>query len=338
LQRVLDAAAGLTRYEAEGAFALALTRHNAIRRLRRTAAAVRVHFAWWGVHKTLAAQQQEEVGESYGADARLLSAGKKIVDVRHPAFRRLTAIRGRIIGYWRGLTLPYVEPGVRLIRQADVGAFVHALEGFRDELLQAEAELDGVYEAIKADARRRLAALYDEADYPPRVRGLFGVEWDFPSVEPPSYLLRLDPELYRQEQERLKQRFEEAVRLAEQAFAAEFARLVSHLAGRLADGDDGRPRVFRDSAVANLAEFFERFRQLNVSSNPDLDGLVARARDLVRGVTPGDLRGSAGLRQQIGAALAEVQTRVEGMIVDRPRRHILRPAVPAAGGDHAGAD
>ena len=31
LQRVLDAAAGLTRYEAEGAFALSLTRHNAMR-------------------------------------------------------------------------------------------------------------------------------------------------------------------------------------------------------------------------------------------------------------------------------------------------------------------
>ena len=31
LQRVLDAAAGLTRYESEGAFALSLTRHNAIR-------------------------------------------------------------------------------------------------------------------------------------------------------------------------------------------------------------------------------------------------------------------------------------------------------------------
>ena len=31
LQRVLDAAAGLTRYEAEGSFALSLTRHNALR-------------------------------------------------------------------------------------------------------------------------------------------------------------------------------------------------------------------------------------------------------------------------------------------------------------------
>jgi hypothetical protein len=31
-------------------------------RLRRTTAAVRLHFTWWGVHKTLTAQQKEEVG------------------------------------------------------------------------------------------------------------------------------------------------------------------------------------------------------------------------------------------------------------------------------------
>jgi hypothetical protein len=89
-------------------------------RLRRTAAAVRVHFTWWGVHRTLTAAQKEEVGDNYGADARLLSAGKKIVDVRHEAFRRLTSIRTRCVNFWRGLTLPYVESGVRLIRQSDV--------------------------------------------------------------------------------------------------------------------------------------------------------------------------------------------------------------------------
>src|SRR6476659_1584815 len=90
---------------------------NHAQRLRRMAAAVRVHFTWWGVHRTLTAQQQEEVGDACGADARLLSAGKKIIDVRHPAVRRLTSIRSRVVHYWRGLTLPYVEAGIRLIRQ-----------------------------------------------------------------------------------------------------------------------------------------------------------------------------------------------------------------------------
>lgn len=45
-------------------------------RLRRSAAAVRVHFTWLGVHKTLTTQQKGEVSDNYGADARLLSAGK----------------------------------------------------------------------------------------------------------------------------------------------------------------------------------------------------------------------------------------------------------------------
>src|SRR5712672_2864908 len=91
-------------------------------RLRRTAAAVRVHFTWWGVHRTLTAQQKEEVGLTYDADSRFITAGKKLVDTSHKAFRSLTSIRTRIVNYWRGLTLPYVEPGIRLIRQADIEA------------------------------------------------------------------------------------------------------------------------------------------------------------------------------------------------------------------------
>jgi hypothetical protein len=71
------------------------------------------------------------VEAAYTADACFLTAGKKLVDVRHEAFRKLTSLRTRVVNYWRGLTLPYVEAGVRLIRQSDIEAFVHTLEGFR---------------------------------------------------------------------------------------------------------------------------------------------------------------------------------------------------------------
>ena len=123
--------------------------------LRRTAAAVRVHLRWWGTHKTLTNQQKEEVGLAYAADARFLTAGKKLIDVRHEAFRRMTSLRTRIVNHWRSLTLPYVEAGLRLIKQADIEPFVHSMEGFRAELTEAEANLDAVYGEIKADARRQ---------------------------------------------------------------------------------------------------------------------------------------------------------------------------------------
>jgi hypothetical protein len=302
------------------------TSHPA-RRLRSLAAAVRVAFTWWGVHRTLSAQQKEEVCDAYGADARLLSAGKKIVDVRHEAYRRLTAVRGRIVQHWRGLTLPYVEPGVRLIRQADIAGFVDAMQEYRGELAEAESAVDAAFEQLKSDARRRLGRLFDPADYPPAVRGLFAVEWDFPSVEPPAYLARLAPDVFRQEQERVAARFEEAVRLAEQAFVAEFARLVSHLTERLADEPGGERRVFRDTAVGHLSEFFERFRRLSVGSSEELDGLVARAQELVRGVSPQDLRDDAGLRRHVATEKTAVQTQLDGLMVERPRRRIVRAPI-----------
>lgn len=307
-------------------------------RLRRTAAAVRVHFTWWGVHKTLTAQQKEEVGDTYGADARFLTAGKKIIDIRHEAFRKLTSIRTRVINYWRGLTLPYVEIGVRLIRQSDIEAFVHTMEGFRTELIEAEAELNAVFDQMKSDARRRLGRLYNPSDYPPEVRGLFAVEWDFPSVEPPNYLLRIAPEVYQQEQERVAQRFEEAVRLAEQAFIGEFARMVSHLTERLSAGPDGERKIFRDSAVNNLLEFFDRFKTLNVRSNAQLDDLVEQAQRTIQGVHPDSLRDNDALRQHVASQLATVQGSLDGMLVDPPRRRIVRSHPSPNGDPHATGD
>ncbi len=303
--------------------------------LRRIAAAVRVQFTWWGVRRTLTNQQKEEVGDTYGAEAGFISASKKLIDTRHEAFRKLTAVRTRVCQYWRGLTLPYTEPGVRLIRQADIDGFVQVMEGFRDELLSAEADLNNVYQEIKADARKRLGRLYNADDYPPAIEDVFGVSWEFPSVEPPSYLMRLNPDLYQQEQRRVAQRFDEAVQLAEQAFVAEFAKLVSHLTERISTGVEGERKIFRDSAITNLSGFFERFRHLSVRSSQQLDQLVDQAKGLVQGIQPQDLRDNDRLRQQVATQLSQVQASLDGMMVDLPRRRIIRPDAALQGASHA---
>ena len=67
--------------------------------LRQIAAAVRVHFTWWGVHRSLTDQQKEEVGLACAADSRLLTAGKKLIDTRNENYRKLTSLRSRIAYY-----------------------------------------------------------------------------------------------------------------------------------------------------------------------------------------------------------------------------------------------
>src|SRR5581483_690024 len=162
------------------------------------------------------------------------------------------------------------------------------------------------------------------ADYPPSLCGLFGVEWDYPNVEAPDYLLQLSPAIYEQERSRVAARFEEAVQLAEQAFIGELAKLVSHLTERLSGTDDGEKKIFRDSAVTNLVEFFDRFKSLNVRSYVELDALVEQAQRVVQGTDPQALRGNAPLRQHVATQLSSVQAALDGMMVDRPRRRIVR--------------
>lgn len=297
---------------------------NASNRLRVTMAAIRLAFTWLGVRKTLNNEQKSQAADTFGAEREYLSAGKKLLDTSHPAFKAVTAVRSRIIQYWKGISLPYPEPGVRLIRQDDIETFTIHLAALKTELEDAVTDLEGHYSDLKRSARTRLGSLFNSADYPATLSGLFDVAWDFPSVEPPDYLRQLSPQLYQQEAQRVAARFDEAVQLAEQAFTEELAKLVGHLTERLSGTDDGKPKVFRDSAIENLKEFFARFRHLNIRSNVELDQLVDRTQRLVRGVEPQALREDISLRQQISGQLSGVQSVLDGLLVDRPRRNILR--------------
>jgi len=244
----------------------------------------------------------------------------------HPAYKAVTAVRGKVIAYWKSMSLPYPEPGIRLIHQRKIDDFASKMRELQEELAEAVQALDRQYYELKTTARHRLGSLYNSSDYPESLNGLFEISFDFPSVEPPDYLQQLNPELYQQECQRVQSRFDEAVRLAEEAFTAELAKLISHLTERLSGQEDNKPKIFRDSAVENLSEFFQRFRQLNVRSNEQLDGLVADAQRVIRGVDPQDLRDNSGLRQHVATEMSRVQSVLDGLLVNRPRRNILRRA------------
>jgi hypothetical protein len=76
--------------------------------------------------------------------------------------------------------------------------------------------------------------------------------------------------------------------------------------------------------VENLTEFFERFRRLNICSNDQLDEIVSQAQRVVRGVEPQALRDNVNLRNRVTNQLSGLQSVVDGLLVDRPRRNILR--------------
>ena len=300
------------------------TTPNAAQRLRTTMAAVRLAFTWLGVRKTLAPEQRTTAARAFHADRELLSASKLILDTKNTAYRAVAAVRSEASGYWRTVTLPFPETGIRLLPQNSLGMFASTMQTYRERLQESARELSSQYDTIKSEAQRRLGTLFNASDYPTTLDGLFDLEVSYPTIDPPNYLMALHPDVYQAEQARVRERFESAVELAEQAFATELQRLTAHLAERLTGLHDGQPKVFRDSAVENLREFFERFRRLNIRSSPELDMLVEEAQQVITGIEPQQLRDSVRLRQMVARDFEQIQASVGEMLVDRPRRNILR--------------
>jgi hypothetical protein len=296
----------------------------AARDMRETMGAVKVSFRWFGTRRSLSDNQTRQAAASFDADVEQVSAYKKLIDTKHPAWKALTAIKTEVVSYWRGSTLPYPIGGVRLIRRDDIATFEDRMQGFRERLAEAVQTLQNEFEAIKVRARENLGALYDSSDYPTSLDGLFQISWEYPPVEPPRYLMHFNPELYRQEQVRIQQRFEQSIALAEGAFAEQLQNLVAHLIERLADSPDGQPKVFRNSAVENFREFYTQFKNLNIRGNTELDALVTQAHDLVAGLDVQNLRNSAQLRENITRQMGEVQTALDNLVSHAPRRRLMR--------------
>jgi hypothetical protein len=296
--------------------------------LRTSSAAIRVSFTWLGTRKALTPQQRDEIATGFNAEVNFISAGKKLLDTKHPAFRAVTAVRTEALTYWRDNSLPFPEPGIRLIPRDQIETFTERLTDFREKLDAAVIELENHYYSMQNEARRQLGNLFNPADYPPTLAGLFAIGWDFPNVEPPDYLMRLHPDVYETERARVASQFDQAVALAEQAFIEQFNSVITHLCERLEKGDDGQPKVFRDSAVNNVKDFFDRFKSLSVRSNDQLDALVTQAQDALRGVNPTRLRANPATRETVAENLKKVEETLSGMLVDRPRRRIVRPTNP----------
>lgn len=283
----------------------------------------------FGVSRALDKDHRRQAADVFDADDALLSAGKKILDTKDTSWRGVTKVLSQAKTFWNGITLPWPEQGVRLLRRKSIDAFTSEMLTFKAELDQALGRLSNAYWGMKQAARERLGSLWNPSDYPEDLAEFFDLAWEFPTLDPPKYLMEINPAIYEQQMARVKARFDTAIDMAEQAFAEEFRTLVAHLAERLSGDEDGKPKQFRDTAVTNLHEFFERFKSLSVRSNAELDKLIAQCQTMTRNANADVLRSDTTLRQFMSESLGGIQSQLDALMADRPKR-LIRKRKPAA--------
>jgi len=300
--------------------------------LRKDMSAVRLHRGKWGISKKLDRDQTDRAALAFNADGKALSASKKIVNSKDDCLRKVNGTLAEAVHYWKSVTIPYPEDGVRLIRRERIDKFNETMTGLRQQLRAEAQELEAKYQELVEEAKGRLGELYNENDYPASVKALYRLEWDFPSVEPPPHLLEVAPQVYAQEMARIQARFELAVSLTEDAFADQFAKLLEKLTRQLSFGEPEmdpatgqmvrKPKAFYESSIEGLQEFFDRFKALNVGGSEELEALIAEAKAVVGTTDAKTIRKDVATRGAIEHGLADVANKLNQMMQVRPIRQM----------------
>lgn len=290
--------------------------------LRETHVAVQLACSpWMGMTKSMGKEQKSRVAELFGADVRIVSGGSKLFS-KHEILTAINSVRSRAKSYFKAMTLPFPVDNTRLLKRERLQEFSDALVALVAELDQHVAQANDALPELLELARADRGDLFDRAQYPNSFTDAFALKWEPVSVEPPDWLREASPRLYQQFQSRVYARFGDAIDMAEQAFLTEFNKLVQNLSDNLIGGENGQAKAFKPNSINNLVKFFDQFKQVSVRSSEDLDALVEKAQNVVRGVSYDKLKENGNTQIVVGESLRRIGEELNGMLQARSSRVI----------------
>jgi hypothetical protein len=192
--------------------------------------------------------------------------------------------------------------------------------GQRLELVQAFCN---VYPERAETSRRKLGTLADISEYPTvdKVRAAFGVKVQWLQFQTPAALKEVDPELYERESRKAAAAWGGVIEEARDGLRLLCSELVTAMVDKLTVEDGAKPKIFRDSLIANLNDFTKLFDDLNyVAGDAQLADLVAKIRGIMGGVKPGDLRQRPNMRAGVAESMAAIKDTLGKMTEDRATR------------------
>ena len=267
--------------------------------------------------------QAAEAASVFDADKDCFSAAKKLIDTKNKRYKAVSAVFSQVTTYWKKVTLPFTEDGIRLLRREHVGR----VRGEDRPVPERTGRCRGAawrseYSQLLSEARQKLGRLFNASDYPQSLAGLFRISVDYPALEPDPSLVQVSNTLYQRECRKIKSRFEEAVTLAEQSFAAEFRKLIEHIVTRLQGLNDGTSKQFREENLTQPAVVLRAVPPVVHRQQHELERLVEDAKQAVAGYRPDWLEDSQPLRDVVRGSLEQVQAALDGLMVARPKRKI----------------
>ena len=256
-------------------------------------------------------------------DKAMLHVSKDILqsDELQAIYRHAAEIRSFV----KARSLPsLLRGGIYLVPVAGIPGIEEGLESMKVVRRGLIEKFMEAYPKLVEDARVRLGEHFDEADYPTpaMVKKAFSLDIRYLTFSTPSSLKNVSSALFEREQKKAERAWAVAHDEIITLLRAEFKKLVDHMADRLSVGEDGKKKVFRDTAVSNLASFMDTFDPRNVCNDADLSEMVKKARALLSGVDAETLRSNDQLRAHTQEQFSKMSETLGTMVTAKPSRLI----------------
>ena len=230
---------------------------------------------------------------------------------------------GKARNYLRKISLPFPIKGCVLVPKKLIPEIQEYLKEIEWHYNSAVEDFLYWYPQTIKDAKDSLGELFDECDYPTQetIKNKFSFQWRYITIGP-SVSRVLPPSIYKEEVKKFRELMEQARSEAITALREEFVELVTNIADKLQNHDDGRPRRLRDAAVENLKQFLDNFSSRNIFEDAQLSELVEQCRGIISNTNANAIRGNTHVREEVHLQMEKILAGIDASLEDLPRRRL----------------
>lgn len=251
-----------------------------------------------------------------------LKVSKTLLD--SPELDAIKKADGKMRQWLYNTCLPF-DMGIMLLPVGLIEAAEEKMTTYKAERAALVETFISVYPSLQDAAAQSLGSLFNATDYPTadEIRKRYTFDWQYTSFTVPGSLKNISAALFEAEKVKMQETIASATADITALMRETLHKLVGHLQERLAPGDEGKPKILKESAVKNLTEFLDTFDLRNVTGDKELAEQVAKARSLVSGTSATLLRSNDALKSTVLSGLDSIMDSLSGMVEVKTGRKFL---------------
>ncbi len=251
----------------------------------------------------------DETNKAHGASVDAGRYTKRLADKKH--IEPFTKVASEVKAYHYKHTIPWGDNGERLLASSLFDEYLQKVLSFKAKYEGLVPELANNIDDIKAEAKRELNGMYNEADYPTeaQLKGKFYFKVTYLPVPENDFRVGLSDEetkfLSAGMEREFNQRLQDATADIWKRIKDQLDAMKERLTTTTKDKDGNeQPAVFRDSLFGNLKELIEILPHLNITQDPAISDACAHLAILM--AEPEAVRTNPSLRAEKAEKVEDV--------------------------------